>query len=85
MSERMIVQHCSPTLAGMKTGNLFLCPFESNEDMLGFVRRLNKTLSEKGLRVLPLRNENCRTLIYVYRMSHLSRDLQHDKARQMLL
>jgi len=32
MSEEMLVRYCSPTLAGMKTGNLFRAPFESRED-----------------------------------------------------
>ena len=27
MSAEMIVRHCSPTLAGMKTGNIFSCLF----------------------------------------------------------
>lgn len=26
MSEELIVSHCSPTMAGLKTGNLFACP-----------------------------------------------------------
>lgn len=26
MSEEMLVRYCSPTLAGMKTGNMFIVP-----------------------------------------------------------
>ena len=28
MSEEMVVEQCSPTMAGLKTGNLFSCPAE---------------------------------------------------------
>ena len=33
MSEDIIIRHCSPTLAGMKTGNLFSCPFVDEDEM----------------------------------------------------
>ena len=29
MTDQMIVQHCSPTLAGMKTGSMFPCSYTS--------------------------------------------------------
>jgi hypothetical protein len=33
MSEDLFVRHCAPTLAGLKTGNLFTCEFESEYEM----------------------------------------------------
>lgn len=33
MSEEIFVRHCSPTLAGIKTANLFTCRFENEEEM----------------------------------------------------
>ena len=33
MSEDLIVQQCSPTLAGLKTGSLFTCPFRTEEEL----------------------------------------------------
>ena len=38
MSEEMIVRQCSPTMAGLKTGNLFASPDEDS-------RALNKSIS----------------------------------------
>ena len=55
MSEDYIIQHCAPTLAGIKTGSIFTCPCESKEALLAAVRRINTRLGRKGLRVLPLR------------------------------
>jgi len=84
MSEEMLVRHCSPTLAGLKTGNMFTCAFENTENMKDEVRKLNGLLVKKGLRVLPLRYRNNRALIYVYRPVKLSEDLKNDIACRLL-
>ena len=55
MSEEQVVRNCAPTLAGLKTGNLFACPYESREDLLDFLRSLNRRLGKKGVRAVPLR------------------------------
>ena len=85
MSEELIIRHCSPTLAGLKTGNLFSCTFTSEEQLRRDIVALNKKLVPKGLRVLPLRTEGERALIYVYRVSGLKRDLEDAAARDILL
>lgn len=74
MSEELIVRQCSPTLAGIKTGNLFSCIFESVAELREEIRRLNRRLSKKGLRILPLRIQEKTALIYVYRPSKLKED-----------
>lgn len=84
MSEKLLVKHCSPTLAGMKTGSLFTCPFQNEEEMKNCIRCWNKTLTKKGLRIVPLRFQNNRALIYVYRPAKLSADLQQDIAEKLL-
>lgn len=84
MSEDLLVRHCSPTLAGMKTGNLFACSFPDENEMKECIRCWNRMLTKKGLRVLPLRFQNSRALIYVYRPARLTRDLQHGVAEQLL-
>ena len=33
MPEELIVKHCSPTLAGLKTGSIFSCVFSSDEEL----------------------------------------------------
>lgn len=75
MSDELLIRHCAPTLASIKTGNLFSCPFETREELNASIRRLNRRLFNKGLRVLPLRYRNGSALIYVYRPSKLSDDL----------
>ncbi len=84
MSEEMFVRQCAPTLAGVKTGNLFSCPYGSKEDIIEEVRRLNRVLVPKGLRLLPLRYSEKRVLLYLYRPAELWRDLTDSKAAQIL-
>ena len=42
MSEDIIVRYCAPTLAGIKTGNMFSCPFVDEDEMRDSVRRWYK-------------------------------------------
>ncbi len=76
MSEEIIIHHCSPTLAGLKTGNLFSFSYESREAMRAAVCAWNKKLRGKGVRVLPLRYRDGSALIYFYRPALLSRDIK---------
>lgn len=80
MPEEMLVKHCSPTLAGMKTGNLFVCGYSSEDEMRDSVRIWNRTLSCKGVRILPLRYHDGKALIYLYRPSRLKGDLSNETA-----
>ena len=66
MPEELLVIHCSPTLAGLKTASLFACTFADDREMRSCVRCWNRRLTGKGLRILPLCFENGRALIYVY-------------------
>ena len=75
MSEDLLIRHCSPTLAGIKTGNLFSCACPSRKDLTRDLCRLNKKLVPKGIRVLPLRACKGRALIYAYRPNALESDL----------
>lgn len=84
MSEECLVRHCAPTLAGIKTASLFTYPYESRDQLLESVRRLNNRLRGKGVRVLPLRYSGKRALIYIYRPNKLSADLANETAAKIL-
>ena len=85
MSEEQLVRHCSPTLAGLKTGSLFGCHYDSVEHLQGEVCALNRMLSDKGLCVLPLQYTSGRALIYVYRPQRLRQDLCGQAQRRLLV
>lgn len=84
MSEELLIRHCSPTLAGIKTGNMFNCSFDSKDEMRDALRYFNKKLSKKGIRLLPLRYVEGKALIYVYRPAHLLRDFKDGIAGRIL-
>ena len=85
MSEDLLIRHCSPTLAGIKTGNLFSCACPSRKDLTRDLCRLNKKLVPRGIRILPLRVRKGRALIYAYRPNALESDLTDHRARALLL
>lgn len=84
MPEEIFIRYCSPTLAGIKTANLFTCRFENEEEMRQCMRELNRVLVKKGVRVLPLRYRDNRALVYTYRPSRLLKDLGHYDACRIL-
>ena len=55
MPDEMVIRHCAPTLASIRTGSLFSCPCESEKEVLHGVQELNRRLGGKGLRVLHRR------------------------------
>lgn len=84
MSEEPMIRNCSPTLAGLKTGSLFAAEFADRSERIETLRGWNTLLRKKGLRALPLGEKKGRTLVYVYRISGLNRDLQNAEARRIL-
>lgn len=84
MGDETVVRFGAPTLAGIKTGSLFSCPYESKESILEDVRQLNRVLTPRGLCILPLRFGEKRALVYLFRPSALRHDLSSDEARDIL-
>ncbi|MBP3249810.1 MAG: DUF3793 family protein [Ruminococcus sp.] len=84
MSEELVVRHCSPTLAGLKTGNMFTAEFSDKDDLRCELCRLNRIFVKKGLRAIPLRYKDDRALIYIYRPTRLKDDLNSSDACRVL-
>lgn len=84
MSEELIVRHCAPTLANLKTGSLFVCPIADRPSFFSSLRSLNELLVPKGLRALPLRIREYSALVYLYRPSRLKKDLEDPTAIKIL-
>ncbi len=84
MSEGAIVYGGSPTLAGLKTGNLFTCPAPTRQEALETIRKLNRLLVPRGVRLLVVRFTAQRALVYLYRPGKLKEDLADREACRIL-
>lgn len=84
MSEELLVSQCAPTLAGLKTANMFSAEYESRNEVRDALRRLNAQLVPRGMRIVPMRYMQNRVLLYLYRPDALRRDLDDADARDIL-
>lgn len=84
MSDDHIVRNSAPTLAGLKTGSMFTCAYETKEALTLAIQSINRRLGPKGLRMLPLRFSDRKALVYLYRPDMLNDDLS-DQAAKLLL
>lgn len=84
MLEMEIIAHCAPTLAGIKTANMFTYIPEHMDSIPGEVHHANEKLNSKGVYVEVLRQSEARALMYVYRPSKLVQDLKRDGADCLL-
>lgn len=84
MLDSYLVDQCSPTLAGIKTGSLFSIHGKSSTVIKQEIRRINLLLHGKGLLLLPLHSGSGYTLLYLYRPCHLAKDLRNPKSRAIL-
>lgn len=84
MSDEMIIRHGSPTLAGLKTGNLFTCSYSGKKELLDTLRSLNCRLAPKGVRIIPLRFSEKKVLLYIYRPGKLKQDFAVKETSDLL-
>lgn len=82
MFDRYLIEHCSPTLASLKTASLFTYRFEG--DLHSTLAAWNGVFAEKGIELLVLRRKENTALIYVCRRSKLEKDLQRPGVDRLL-
>ena len=75
MLDRLLVEHCAPTLARLKTGSLFNCPFDRREILAEQLEAWNQALGPKGVELAVLRASGGCALVYGFRRGQLLRDL----------
>lgn len=82
--EQAVVEHCAPTLAGIKTGNLFRYLCDTSEKNSTDILFYSTSLAIKGVRILILKNCPNSSLVYVYRPAKLERDFQNKEVTLLL-
>lgn len=81
MLDQHLIAHCSPTLAGLKSANIFNYSFKSVKLLDLQLELLNAQLYPKGVAIRVLRYSGTRALLYVYR----GRKVQEELKRQGVL
>lgn len=84
MLEKGLIEHCSATLAGLKSANLFNHRFSSRRDVLDELEIVNGKLNRRGVFVDALRWRDGSVLIYAYRKNSLEKELMQDGAVSLL-
>ena len=84
MLDHYLIEHCSPTLASIKTANLFSCPFAREEDLEEQISVWNRLLDGKGITLMILRKTDKAALIYVCRLEKLAKDLKKPGVAEFL-
>lgn len=82
--ETELIGNCAPTLAGLKSANLFRYRYRDADTVLAELSEVNRLLNERGVYVEALCWESNAVLVYAYRRSHLERELQGEQAREIL-
>ena len=83
MLNSILIEHGAPTLAGIKTGNIFTVK-NTSANITNEIRQLNGVLTKKGLRLIPVRSTVKNTLVYLYRPDRLHKDLENPVAEEIL-
>lgn len=56
--EQYLIRHCAPTLASLKTANLFSCSFREQPDFSYCISYWNARMKDKGIKVVLLQKKN---------------------------
>ena len=84
--EQLLVEHCSPALAGRKPANLFFFRAENAAELCCKVSFWNKELSKQGIgvRIIKGCRKSGRYLIYLYRRDWMNRILSESEVLEFL-
>ena len=82
--ERLLIEHCSPTLACIKTGNLFTISYDNKNQLNEVVRMWNEYLSGKGITVYVLKKGGGKAMLYVYRKDKLREDFEENGVKRFM-
>ncbi len=82
--EKAIIEHCSPTLAGVKTGSLFTVKYKDLDVLVRKIDELSKGFEEKNILLKIVRRNKSTALMYLYRENMLKRDMENSLAKKIL-
>lgn len=84
MLEKYLIENCAPTLAGIKSANLFNYSFQGKGMVLQELEEVNHKLNKKGVSIEALAWKDNSVLIYAYRYTYLEKELQQEGIGELL-
>ncbi len=82
--EESLIRNAAPTLAGIKTANLYNFRFKNLRDCIESIHRMNKRLNQKGIYIKLMKNVKDFYLLYVYRKSKLEERIADSEVHTFL-
>ncbi|MDO4622200.1 MAG: DUF3793 family protein [Eubacteriales bacterium] len=82
--EPYLINNCAPTLAAVKTANLFSMPCISDENLHRQLEEWNAKLESRGITIFLLKRCRDRALLYVCRKKRLQKDLEKSGVHRFL-
>lgn len=84
MLSNLLIDYCSPTLAGIKSGSLFNCVCNNSSELNFILEIWNEQLNPKGVNIAALKIANGSALLYVYRERQLVKDFKKEGVSEFL-
>lgn len=84
MFEKYLIEHCSPTLASLKTASLFTCAVPDEIEWREQMDEWNRQLRGRGLELIVLKKRPDTALVYIYRKVRLRQDLHKPGVKRFL-
>ncbi|MEE1032798.1 MAG: DUF3793 family protein [Ruminococcus sp.] len=84
MLESKIIEHCAPTLAGLKAANLFTYKFASWQEFKKELQEQNDVLNPKDVYIEIVKPKTNSALLYVYRKKRLEENLSLKEVQKIL-
>ncbi len=82
--EKILIEQCAPTLAGIKTASLFPIKAANKRLLKSQIAQWNIFLKNKGVQLCILKEQKETSLLYVYRTDSLEKDLHTQEAQYIL-
>ena len=83
--EKQLIEHCAPTLAGIKSANLFSYFYGDEGLARTELKEVNTLSNERGVYVEAMLWREKSVLIYVYRKNHLQKELSQPEVMELLM
>lgn len=82
--EDLLINHCAPTLAGMKSGSMFSYEYGDLGNLKMLLDIWQPRFSDKGMKMEVLRKSDKKALIYIYRRQELEQTLRDRQIQDIL-